>query len=144
MFSRTTTESGGFGRKNGELKGLHEFEREKKKEERDQQKAWGLGLCQRSSVEKINIDVDKLHIILFHKIALELGVENVETFGCKVNKKGTFYMLNTDSDVLNLLNGLKGADSVDVYVVHPISITLVVEEILVLPSTNVDVSSSPQ
>ncbi|KAH0732622.1 hypothetical protein KY289_003810 [Solanum tuberosum] len=75
---------------------------------------------------------------------MELGVENVETFGCRVNKKGVFYMLNTDSDVLNFLNGLKGADFVDVYVVHPISIPLVVEEILVLPSTNADVSSSPQ
>ncbi|KAH0744289.1 hypothetical protein KY290_032282 [Solanum tuberosum] len=75
---------------------------------------------------------------------MELGVENVETFGCRVNKKGTFYMLNTDSDVLKFLNGLKGADFVDVYVVHPISKPLVVEEILVLPSTNVDVSSSPQ
>ncbi|KAH0670743.1 hypothetical protein KY290_026141 [Solanum tuberosum] len=97
-----------------------------------------------SSVEKINIDVDELHIMLFHKIAMELGVENVETFGCRVNKKGAFYMLNIDSDVLNFLNGLKGADFVDVYVVHPISIPLVVEEILVLPSTNADVSSSPQ
>ncbi|KAH0645088.1 hypothetical protein KY284_032972 [Solanum tuberosum] len=97
-----------------------------------------------SSVEKINIDVDELHIMLFYKIAMELGVENVETFGCRVNKKGTFYMLNTDSDVLNFLNGLKDADFVDVYVVHPISIPLVVEEILVLPSTNDDVSSSPQ
>ncbi|KAH0649269.1 hypothetical protein KY285_034517 [Solanum tuberosum] len=37
-----------------------------------------------------------------------------------------------------------GADFVDVYVVHPISIPIVVEEILVLPSTNADVSSSPQ
>ncbi|KAH0653251.1 hypothetical protein KY289_030929 [Solanum tuberosum] len=73
---------------------------------------------------------------------MELGVENIETFGCRVNKKGTFYMLNIDSDVLNFLNGLKGADFVDLYVVHPISIPLVVEEILVLPSTNADVSSS--
>ncbi|KAG5600465.1 hypothetical protein H5410_031835 [Solanum commersonii] len=73
-----------------------------------------------TSVEKINIDVDELHIMLFHKIALELGVENVETFG------------------------YKGADFVNVYVVHPISIPLVVEEILELPSTNADVSSSPQ
>ncbi|KAH0743276.1 hypothetical protein KY290_031269 [Solanum tuberosum] len=97
-----------------------------------------------TSVEKINIDVDELHIMLFHKIALELGVENVETFGCRVNKKGMFYMLNIDSDVLYFLNGLKGVDSVDVYVVHPISIPLVVEEILVLPSTNANVSSSPQ
>ncbi|KAH0696391.1 hypothetical protein KY290_013756 [Solanum tuberosum] len=97
-----------------------------------------------TSVEKINIDVDELHIMLFHKIAMELGVENVETFGCRVNKNGTFYMLNTDSDVLNFLNGLKGADFVDVYVVHPISISLVVEEILVLPSTNAHGSSSPQ
>ncbi|KAK4726408.1 hypothetical protein R3W88_031325 [Solanum pinnatisectum] len=97
-----------------------------------------------TSVEKINIDVDELHIMLFHKITLELGAKNVETFGCRVNKNGTFYMLNIDSDVLNFLNGLKGADFVDVYVVHPISISLVVEEILVLPSTNADVSSSPQ
>ncbi|KAG5590389.1 hypothetical protein H5410_040903 [Solanum commersonii] len=97
-----------------------------------------------TSVEKINIDVDELHIMLFHKIALELGVENIETFGCRVNKKGTFYLLNTDSDVLNFLNGLKGADFVDVYIVHPISVPIVVEEILVLPSTNADVSSSPQ
>ncbi|KAK4738906.1 hypothetical protein R3W88_002603 [Solanum pinnatisectum] len=86
-----------------------------------------------TSVEKINIDVDGLYIMLFHKIALEL-----------VNKKSIFYILNTDSDVLNFLNGLKGADFVDVYVVHLISIPLVVEEILVLPSTNADVSSSPQ
>ncbi|KAH0702490.1 hypothetical protein KY285_016768 [Solanum tuberosum] len=97
-----------------------------------------------TSVETINIDVDELHIMLFHKIALELGIENVETFGCRVNKKGTFYMLNTDSDVLNFLNSLKGADFIDVYVVHPISIPLVIDEILVLPSTNADVSSSPQ
>uniref|UniRef100_M1DFT0 Transposon MuDR mudrA n=1 Tax=Solanum tuberosum TaxID=4113 RepID=M1DFT0_SOLTU len=53
-------------------------------------------------------------------------------------------MLNIDYDVLNLLNGLKGVDFVYVYVVHPISRPLVVEEILVLPSTNDDVSSSPQ
>ncbi|KAH0725776.1 hypothetical protein KY284_001641 [Solanum tuberosum] len=38
----------------------------------------------------------------------------------------------------------RGANFVDVYVVHPISIPLVVEEILVLPSTNADVSSSPK
>ncbi|KAG5570771.1 hypothetical protein H5410_060537 [Solanum commersonii] len=82
--------------------------------------------------------------MLFHKIALELGVENVETFGCRVNKKGIFYMLNTGSDVLNFLNGLKGVYFVDVYVVHSISIPLVVEEILVLSNTNVDVSSSLQ
>ncbi|KAG5616653.1 hypothetical protein H5410_016477 [Solanum commersonii] len=97
-----------------------------------------------TSVEKINIDVDELHIMLFHKIALELSVENVETFGCKVNKKRTFYMLNTDSDVLNYINSLKGVDFIDVYVVHPISIPLVVEKILVLPSINADVSSSSQ
>ncbi|KAG5606177.1 hypothetical protein H5410_027669 [Solanum commersonii] len=82
-----------------------------------------------TSIEKINIHVDELHSMLFHKITLELGVENVDTFRCRVNKKGIFYMLNTDSDVLNFLNGLNGADFVD---------------ILVLPSTNVDVSSSPQ
>ena len=42
-------------------------------------------------------------------------------------------MLNTDHDVLKILNGLKAADFVDVYVVHPISIPLVLEEILELP-----------
>ncbi|KAK4721858.1 hypothetical protein R3W88_012091 [Solanum pinnatisectum] len=73
------------------------------------------------SLEKINIDIDELHIMLFHKIALELGFENVETFGCRVNKNGDYYMLNIDSHVLNLLNGLKGADFVDVYVVHSIT-----------------------
>jgi len=31
-----------------------------------------------TSVEKINIDVDELHIMLFHKITLKLSVENVE------------------------------------------------------------------
>ncbi|KAH0636095.1 hypothetical protein KY290_036511 [Solanum tuberosum] len=62
----------------------------------------------------------------------------------RVNKKGGYYMVNTDFDVLNFLNGLKGADFVYVYVVYPISISLVVEEILILPSTNVDVSSSLQ
>ena len=80
--------------------------------------------------------------MLFHNIALKLGVENVETFGCRVNKNGTFYILNTDYYVLIFLNGLKGADFVDVHVIHPISIPLVVEEILVLTSTKNDVSSS--
>uniref|UniRef100_M1DSM1 Transposon MuDR mudrA n=1 Tax=Solanum tuberosum TaxID=4113 RepID=M1DSM1_SOLTU len=32
------------------------------------------------NLEKINIDVDELHIMLFHKLALKLNVENVETF----------------------------------------------------------------
>ena len=58
--------------------------------------------------------------MLFHKIALELGVENVEAFGCGVNKKGIFYMLNIEHNVLKFLNGLKATDFVDVYVVHPI------------------------
>ncbi|KAK4707476.1 hypothetical protein R3W88_032968 [Solanum pinnatisectum] len=97
-----------------------------------------------TSLEKINRDVDELHIMLFHKITLELGVENIEMFGCRVNKKRDYYMLNIDFDVLNFLNGLKGADFVYIYVVYPISIPLVVEEILILPSTNADVSSSPQ
>ena len=43
-----------------------------------------------TSVEKIKIDVDELHILLSHKIALKLSVEKVETFRCRVNKKGIF------------------------------------------------------
>ncbi|KAH0712353.1 hypothetical protein KY289_008312 [Solanum tuberosum] len=88
---------------------------------------------------------------IFSVMALTIVTLQFHYGGCfvsdptlRVNKKGTFYMLNTDSDVLNFLNGLKGDDFVDVYVVHPISIPLVVKEILVLPNTNVDVSSSPQ
>ncbi|KAH0763673.1 hypothetical protein KY290_019746 [Solanum tuberosum] len=46
--------------------------------------------------------------------------------------------------VSNHTLSLKSVDFIDVYVVHPISIPLVVEEILVLPSINADVSSSTQ
>jgi len=37
--------------------------------------------------------------MLYHDLALELGVENVNRFGCRFNKKGIFYMLNIDHDV---------------------------------------------
>ncbi|KAH0645315.1 hypothetical protein KY284_033199 [Solanum tuberosum] len=58
----------------------------------------------------------------------ELGVEQVETFGCKVNKRGGFYMLKSDADVLRFINNLKGGDFVDVYVVHQISTPLIIED----------------
>ncbi|KAH0660438.1 hypothetical protein KY289_029186 [Solanum tuberosum] len=58
----------------------------------------------------------------------ELGVEQVETFGCRVNKRGGFYMLKSDADVLRFINNLKGGDFVDVYVVHQISTPLIVED----------------
>ncbi|KAH0720529.1 hypothetical protein KY285_005338 [Solanum tuberosum] len=72
--------------------------------------------------------MDELHIIFFQKLARELGVEKVETFGCKVNKIGGFYMLNSDADMLRFINNLKGGDFVDVYVVHQISTSLIVED----------------
>ncbi|KAH0711969.1 hypothetical protein KY289_007928 [Solanum tuberosum] len=72
--------------------------------------------------------MDELHIMFFHKLARELGVEQVETFGCKVNKRGDFYMLKSDVDVLRFINNLKGRDFVDVYVVHQISTHLIVED----------------
>ncbi|KAH0684251.1 hypothetical protein KY285_021735 [Solanum tuberosum] len=81
-----------------------------------------------SDLEKIRIDMDELHIMFFHKLARELGVEQVETFGCKVNKRGGFYMLKSDADVLRFINNLKGGDFVDVYVVHQISTPLIVED----------------
>ncbi|KAH0645102.1 hypothetical protein KY284_032986 [Solanum tuberosum] len=72
--------------------------------------------------------MDELHIMSFHKLARELGVEQVETFGCKVNKRGGFYMLKSDADVLRFINNLKDGDFVDVYVVHQISTPLIVED----------------
>ncbi|KAH0647987.1 hypothetical protein KY285_033235 [Solanum tuberosum] len=72
--------------------------------------------------------MDELHIMFFHKLARELGVEQVETFGCKVNKRGGFYILKSDADVLRFINNLKGGDFVDVYVVHQISTPLIVED----------------
>ncbi|XP_049378178.1 uncharacterized protein LOC125842948 [Solanum stenotomum] len=81
-----------------------------------------------SDLEKIRIDIDELHIMFFHKLARELGVEQVETFGCKINKRDGFYMLKSDVDVLRFINNLKGGDFVDVYVVHQISTPLIVED----------------
>ncbi|KAH0720123.1 hypothetical protein KY284_005153 [Solanum tuberosum] len=81
-----------------------------------------------SDLEKIRIDMDELHIMFFHKLARELGVEQVETFVCKVNKRGGFYMLKSDADVLRFINNLKGGDFVDVYVVHQISTPLIVKD----------------
>lgn len=46
-----------------------------------------------------------LHIVLFHKLIVKIGVENIETFGCRVDK-GSYYMLNIDSDDLKFLNSL--------------------------------------
>ncbi|KAG5581486.1 hypothetical protein H5410_052113 [Solanum commersonii] len=73
--------------------------------------------------------MDELHIMFFQKLARELGVEKVETFGCKVNKRGGFYMLNSDADVLRFINNLKGGDFVDMYVIHQISTPLIVEDL---------------
>ncbi|KAH0668755.1 hypothetical protein KY289_023248 [Solanum tuberosum] len=72
--------------------------------------------------------MDELHFMFFHKLARELGVEQIETFGCKVNKRGDFYMLKSDVDVLRFINNLKGGDFVDVYVVHQINTPLIIED----------------
>lgn len=55
-------------------------------------------------------------LCFFHKLARELRVDKVETFGCKVNKRGGFYMLKSDVDMLRFINNLKSGDVVDVYI----------------------------
>ncbi|KAH0654679.1 hypothetical protein KY289_032357 [Solanum tuberosum] len=108
-------------------------------------KSLGLSsLCEANGSQDYKIGHRKVMALTIVTLQFHYGGCFVSNPTLRVNKKGAFYMLNTDSDVLNFLNGLKGADFVDVYVVHPISIPLVVEEILALPSTNADVSSSPQ
>ncbi|MDV3181283.1 MAG: hypothetical protein Q8830_03735, partial [Candidatus Phytoplasma australasiaticum] len=92
--------------------------------------------------EKIDLDVDELHIMLFHKLALELDFDKVKSFGCKVNKKGDYYMLNFDSDLLNFFSNLNDKDFVNVFMVHQINVLVIVEPTLLLPFT-ADVSSPP-
>ncbi|KAM3326280.1 hypothetical protein P3S67_001406 [Capsicum chacoense] len=84
--------------------------------------------------DKIRVDVDELHVMLFNNLVTYLDVEKIEIFLCKVNKKGYYYKLKNDVDVLSLISSLKYGDLVDVYVVHQIS-----EPILV----NDDVAATP-
>ncbi|PHT35161.1 hypothetical protein CQW23_26961 [Capsicum baccatum] len=84
--------------------------------------------------DKIRVDVDELHVMLFHNLAADLDVEKIETFWCRVNKKSYYYKLENDVDVLSLISSLKNEDLVDVYVVHQIN-----EPILV----NDDVAATP-
>ncbi|PHU13786.1 hypothetical protein BC332_14991 [Capsicum chinense] len=72
--------------------------------------------------------------MLFHNLAADSDVKKNETFWCRVNKKGYYYMLENNIDVLSLISSLKNGDLVDVYVVHQIS-----EPILV----NDDVAATP-
>ncbi|XP_075103693.1 uncharacterized protein LOC142178262 [Nicotiana tabacum] len=67
--------------------------------------------------------------MLFHKFARDLEFLEIDLFGCKVNKKGGYYILKTDADVLKFLNTLKGGDFVDVCIVHKISDPILVEDI---------------
>lgn len=69
-------------------------------------------------MKKIRVDANELLIMLFHKLTLELGVEKVEIVECRVNKKGSYYMLNTNSDVLRFLNNQKGGDIIDLCEIH--------------------------
>ncbi|KAF3667602.1 putative (+)-neomenthol dehydrogenase-like [Capsicum annuum] len=84
--------------------------------------------------DKFRVDVDELHVMLFHNLATDLDVEKIETFWCRVNKKGYYYKLENYVDVLSLISSLKYGDLVDAYVVHQIS-----EPILV----NDDVAATP-
>ncbi|KAM3290823.1 hypothetical protein P3S67_019112 [Capsicum chacoense] len=78
--------------------------------------------------DKIRVDVDELHVMLFHNLATNFDVEKIETFWCRVNKKGYYYKLEKDVDVLSLISSLKNGDLVDVYVVHQISEPIVVND----------------
>ncbi|KAM3378043.1 hypothetical protein P3S68_010456 [Capsicum galapagoense] len=78
--------------------------------------------------DKIRVGVDELHVMLFHNLAADLDVEKIETFWCRVNKKGYYYKLENDVDVLSLISSLKYGDLVDVYVVHQISEPIVVND----------------
>ncbi|KAF3663808.1 putative (+)-neomenthol dehydrogenase-like [Capsicum annuum] len=53
--------------------------------------------------DKIRVDVDELYAMLFHNLATDLDVEKIETFWCRVNKKGYYYKLENDVDVLSLI-----------------------------------------
>ncbi|PHT48182.1 hypothetical protein CQW23_12390 [Capsicum baccatum] len=66
--------------------------------------------------------------MLFHNLEVDLDVEKVETYWCRVNKKGYYYRLDRDADVLRFTNSLKAGDFVDVYVVHQISEPIVIND----------------
>ncbi|KAF3630053.1 hypothetical protein FXO38_27378 [Capsicum annuum] len=78
--------------------------------------------------DKIRVDVNELHDMLFHNLAADFDVKKIETIWCRVNKKGYYYKLENDVDVLRLISSLKHGDLVDVYVVHQISEPLVVND----------------
>ncbi|PHT65955.1 hypothetical protein T459_30380 [Capsicum annuum] len=78
--------------------------------------------------DKIRVDVDELHVMLFHNLAVDLDVEKIKTFWCRVNKKGYYYKLENDVDVLSLISSLKNGDLVDVYVVYQISEPIIVND----------------
>ncbi|KAM3328386.1 hypothetical protein P3S68_033078 [Capsicum galapagoense] len=78
--------------------------------------------------DKIRVDVDELRVLLFHNLATDLDVEKIETFRCRVNKKGYYYKLENDVDILSLMSSLKYGDLVDVYVVHQISGPILVND----------------
>ncbi|KAF3636891.1 hypothetical protein FXO37_25211 [Capsicum annuum] len=79
-------------------------------------------------LDKIRVDVDELHVMLFHNLAADFDVEKVETFWCRVNIMCSYYRLENDVDVLRLISSLKHGDLVDVYVVHQISEPIVVND----------------
>ncbi|KAM3339110.1 hypothetical protein P3S68_031196 [Capsicum galapagoense] len=72
-------------------------------------------------LDKIRVDVDELHVKLFHNLTTDFDVEKIKIFWCRVNKKGYYYKLENDVEVLSLINSLKNENLVDVYVVHQIS-----------------------
>lgn len=78
--------------------------------------------------DKIRVDVDELHVMLFHNLAADFDVKKIETFWCRVNKKSYYYKLENDVDILNLISSLKNRDLADVYVVHQISEPIVVND----------------
>ncbi|KAM3326609.1 hypothetical protein P3S67_001735 [Capsicum chacoense] len=78
--------------------------------------------------DKIRVDVDELHVMLFHNLAANLDGEKIETFWCRINIKGYYYKLENDVDVLSLISSLKNGDLVDVYVVHQISEPILVND----------------
>ncbi|KAM3396107.1 hypothetical protein P3S68_005113 [Capsicum galapagoense] len=78
--------------------------------------------------DKIRVDVDELHVMLFHNLATDLDMEKIETFWCRVNKKGYYYKLENDVNVLSLISSLKYGDLVDVYMVHQISEPILVND----------------
>ncbi|KAM3326472.1 hypothetical protein P3S67_001598 [Capsicum chacoense] len=85
--------------------------------------------------DKIRVDANELHVMLFHNLAVDFDVEKIETFWCRVNKKGQYYKLENNVDVLRFINSLKHGDLVDVYVVHQISEPIVVnDDVTVTPS----------